>query len=292
MTQTTIYHAHLCKHSWPQLRVQVHRRSGGEFELAPFDDHLLSLHLGAPITLEHGQNAECSRSAQMTCGRAVVVPAGQPSFWRHTEASHYLNIHLPYALMERTAKQMHLERSGALSKTDLASFHDPQVEQIALLLLLEMEAGARHGSLYAEMLASALCVHLLQRVYGPAKEPPSSVSHRAELQRAISYIEDNLAADLSLKTLALEAGLSSYHFAHLFTEAFGIAPHQYVIQARIEWAKALMTRGLPLGNTAQRVGFSDQSHFTRHFKRLVGVTPRAFVRDTGREADADRKIVP
>ncbi len=190
--------------------------------------------------------------------------------------------------MDQTAEQINLESGGALSETPLASFHDPQVEQIALLLRMEMESGALHGSLYAEMLASALCIHLLQREGRQSQTPelPLPASFRAELQRAVTYIQDNLAADLSLKTLAQEAGLSSYHFAHLFTEAFGIAPHQYVIQARIEWTKALMTRGLPLCDVAQRVGFSDQSHFTRHFKRLVGITPRVFVRD------AARKIVP
>jgi len=277
------------------LRVQTYRHGGGEFQLAPFDDHLLSLHLGDPIMLEHGHNAGHSRQERMTFGRTVIVPAGQPSFWRHPEASHYLNIHLPRALMKRTAEQMNLMGRGALSETQPASFHDPQVEQIALLLQLEMESGALHGSFYAEMLASALCVHLLQREHNSARLPEpllSASGFRAELRRAVTFTQDNLAADLSLDALAHEAGLSSYHFAHLFTEAFGIAPHQYVIQARIEWTKALITRGLPLGDVAQRVGFSDQSHFTRHFKRLVGVTPRAFSRSADRKMDLDRKIVP
>ena len=274
---------------WQGLLMQTRLHAGGEFQFAPFDDHLLSLHLGTPITLEHSQAGECLKRERMTSGRAIVVPAGQASFWRHAEATHYLNLHLSRALMKRTAAQMNLEGSGALSQTDPASFHDPQVEQIALLLRMEMESGALHGSLYAEMLASALCVHLLQRQRGSVllPEPPLPASgFRAELRRAVTFIQDNLAADLSLDALAHEAGLSSYHFARLFTEAFGIAPHQYVIQARIEWSKALIVRGLALGDAAQQVGFSDQSHFTRHFKRLVGVTPRAFVRD------ADRKIVP
>ena len=109
-----------------------------------------------------------------------------------------------------------------------------------------------------------------------------SAKVRAELQRAVDFIQDNLAADLSLDAIAREAGLSSYHFARLFTEAFGVAPHQYVIQARIERAKSLIIQNrLSLGEAAQHAGFADQSHFTRHFKRIVGVTPRAFARGTG-----------
>lgn len=288
MTQYKTNGAALREPSQPELRVQVSRHSGGEFQFPPFEDHLLSLHLGDPITLEHGQNAGRSRQERMICGSIVVVPAGQPSFWRHSEASFYLNLHLSRTLLDRTAEQMGLDESGLSSEADSASFHDPQMEQIVLLLRTEMEAGAPHGSLYAEMLTSALCVRLLQHENecGPARHPSEQISYRAELRQAVIFIQDNLAADLSLGTLAQKVGLSSYHFAHLFTGAFGIAPHQYVIQARIEWAKALMTRGLPLGDTAHQVGFSDQSHFTRHFKRLVGITPHAFVRD------ADRKIVP
>ena len=109
----------------------------------------------------------------------------------------------------------------------------------------------------------------------------------------MTFIQDNLASDLSLDAIAQEAGLSCYHFARLFTEAFGIAPHQYVIQARVERAKLLITQSrLPLGEVAQHVGFSDQSHFTRHFKRLVGVTPRAFAHDTSPNATFFSKIVP
>src|SRR5262249_60369278 len=74
--------------------------------------------------------------------------------------------------------------------------------------------------------------------------------------------------------------LSPYHFARRFKESTGLSPHRYIIARRIERAKELL-RGeedLSLGQVAARVGFWDQGHFTRHFKRLVGVTPRRFRR--------------
>lgn len=223
----------------------------------------------------------------MICGSAVLVPAGQASVWRHAEPTHYLNLHLSRALLEQTAVQMGPGYGGDLAGFGPAAFHDSQVAQIARLLQAEMESGALHGPVYAEMLASALCVHLLQREHDQRRQSPPAPAVsgvRPELRQAASYIQDNLSTELSLAAIAREAGLSACYLARLFTEAFGVPPHQYVIQARIERAKALMTQnGVAPGDAARHTGFADQSHFTRHFKRLVGVTPRTFARSNNRK---------
>ena len=74
------------------------------------------------------------------------------------------------------------------------------------------------------------------------------------------------------------ARLSPYHFARQFQASTGRPPHQSVIARRVERAKQLLPGGddLSLAQVAARVGFWDQGHFTRHFKRLVGVTPGHF----------------
>jgi AraC family transcriptional regulator len=78
--------------------------------------------------------------------------------------------------------------------------------------------------------------------------------------------------------MAAVANLSPYHFARQFKAATGLAPHQYVISRRIERAQDLLRTDdeLGLAEVALRVGFSDQSKFSFHFKRIVGVTPRQF----------------
>ena len=89
---------------------------------------------------------------------------------------------------------------------------------------------------------------------------------------------EHLDADLTLERLAAAARLSVYHFARQFRAATGLPPHQYVILRRVERAKQLLQAGrdLPLAEVAARAGFADQSQFSRHFKRLVGVTPGQF----------------
>jgi AraC family transcriptional regulator len=96
----------------------------------------------------------------------------------------------------------------------------------------------------------------------------------------VEYIEEHLDADPSLEQLAAVARLSPYHFARQFKAATGLPPHQYVILRRVERAKQLLQGDgdLPLAEVAAGAGFSDQSQFSRHFKRLAGVAPGQFHR--------------
>ena len=72
--------------------------------------------------------------------------------------------------------------------------------------------------------------------------------------------------------------LSTYYFARQFRRATGLPPHQYVVARRVERAKQLLQTGsdLSLAEVAAHAGFSDQSQFSHHFKRTVGVTPGQF----------------
>jgi len=78
--------------------------------------------------------------------------------------------------------------------------------------------------------------------------------------------------------MAAAAHLSACHFARRFKAATGLAPHQYVLTRRVERAKQLLQTGsdFSLAEVAAHAGFSDQSQFSHHFKRIVGVTPGQF----------------
>ena len=69
--------------------------------------------------------------------------------------------------------------------------------------------------------------------------------------------------------------MSPYHFTRLFKESTGQSPHQYVVEARVRKAKELLTTGkFTISEVAHHVGFADQSHLTRHFKRVFGLPPQ------------------
>jgi AraC family transcriptional regulator len=82
---------------------------------------------------------------------------------------------------------------------------------------------------------------------------------------------------VSLAELAAEAGVSPFHFAREFKRATGLAPHQYLIEVRIERAKSLLAGNeMPLAQVSLSAGFSSQSHFTRLFRRHTGTTPKSY----------------
>ncbi|WP_409259726.1 MULTISPECIES: helix-turn-helix domain-containing protein [Paraburkholderia] len=97
------------------------------------------------------------------------------------------------------------------------------------------------------------------------------------IRRAVAFIESSFAQPVSLATLAGTAGLSVSRFATLFRKEVGISPHRYVCLVRIQHAKRLLRDGVPPCEVAAEVGFFDQSHLGRHFRRAVGVTPGHFV---------------
>ena len=103
---------------------------------------------------------------------------------------------------------------------------------------------------------------------------------RVKLRAVVEYVEEHLDPGPTLEQMAAVARLSVYHFARQFKAATGLPPYQYVILRRVERAKHLLQTqsGLSLAEVAARAGFSDQSQFSHHFKRLVGVTPGQFRR--------------
>ena len=98
----------------------------------------------------------------------------------------------------------------------------------------------------------------------------------------LGYIREHLDAALTLRELAARAHLSPYHFARRFKEFTGLPPHQYIIARRVERAAQLLREGdRSLAAIAVHAGFSDQSQFSHHFKRFVGVTPGQFRKSAG-----------
>ncbi len=96
------------------------------------------------------------------------------------------------------------------------------------------------------------------------------------------YIEARFAKRIHLADLAGVAGLSPFHLVRTFQREVGLPPHAYLTQVRVERAKGMIAEGTPLVAVACAVGFADQSHLTRSFRRIVGVTPGHFARVAAR----------
>ena len=91
-----------------------------------------------------------------------------------------------------------------------------------------------------------------------------------------AYLEERYAEAVSLDQLGGIAGLSKYHLLRSFTKQKGISPYRYLETIRIARARKLLEQNVPQIEVALQTGFADQSHFSRFFKRLIGVTPRQY----------------
>jgi AraC family transcriptional regulator len=160
----------------------------------------------------------------------------------------------------------------------LLKFNDSLIHQMGLALLAELQSDGLGSRLYAESIATTLSVHLLRRysVRSHTIRDYTEGLPKHKLQQAIDYINEHLDRDLTVAAIATAVELSPYHFSRLFKQSTGLAPHQYVLQCRVERAKQLLRQTeLTIAEIAYTVGFANQSHLNRHFKRLLGITPKA-----------------
>ncbi|MNO51049.1 Arabinose operon regulatory protein [compost metagenome] len=118
----------------------------------------------------------------------------------------------------------------------------------------------------------------LLREYSDAEPFYSSQDLTSEIKTICEYIETYYAQNITLNQLSERTGLSKYHLLRLFTRQKGISPYRYLETIRINQAKRLLEQGVLPIEVASLTGFSDQSHFTNFFKKLIGLTPKQYMR--------------
>ena len=93
------------------------------------------------------------------------------------------------------------------------------------------------------------------------------------VKKSLELINDCIDENISLDTLALNCNLSKYHFLRVFKKEIGLTPHSFIINERLNRANNLIKEGITISEASLLVGFNDQSHFTRNFKKYFGYTP-------------------
>jgi AraC-like DNA-binding protein len=126
----------------------------------------------------------------------------------------------------------------------------------------------------------AILVHEVLR-YAETPPPELKVSRsglKRSLENARKMLEERMYEQVSLDELSAASALSRFHLVRNFAVEFGLPPHAYQIHLRIKHACRLLRKGLSCVEVASSVGFADQSHFARHFRKMMGVTPSVYSR--------------
>jgi len=173
-------------------------------------------------------------------------------------------------------------RFGEIEFKPRLFFYDRDLWDTALKFKSQVENPGSMPRLYAEALGIVLTHELVRINSGAARREPANRGGLAPWQqkRVAAYIEERVANDIPLATLAELARLSPYHFCRSFKRSFGMPPHRYHAIRRIERAKQLLAdRQLSVTTIALDVGFSDTSRFSAAFHRLTGQTPSCYRRN-------------
>jgi AraC-like DNA-binding protein len=152
--------------------------------------------------------------------------------------------------------------------------------RLAQLFAEECENDQPHSRLYGDNLSMALLL-ALSRLAAPRASRPVRQGQLApwQLRRVTDHLAAHLAEDVPLQALSELVKLSRSYFSRAFKISTGLAPHQWLLQARIGKAKQLLLdTDRPLAQIAIDVGFADQAHFTRTFRRETGESPGAWQR--------------
>jgi AraC-like DNA-binding protein len=220
-------------------------------------------------------------------GAAHTAPAGSlllanPGEWHSNYAVNetgfaYRTMYPPVRLLQWVATELAGREQDAPCLQGPVVADDPATRRLLLQLHVAIEQDASALEQEARFLA-AMAQLLTRHSRDPAALPPVR-RERSYVRRVRDYLEAHYDENVSLTHLSTLTGISPFHLLRAFREDVGASPFEYQTQVRITRARQMLRSGCPIAEVALEVGFVDQSHLTRHFKRMVGVTPGRYVLD-------------
>jgi AraC family transcriptional regulator len=242
-------------------------------------EHTLGLFLSPrPFKFAHRQDGR-TQAGLYSKGDLLVTPADTRLATQAEGDVHMVQLRIQDAFLRQAAEQT-LEQDGdRIELVPAFQTRDPQIDAIATLLLTELHRESFGSQLYVESLANVLAVHLLR--HHATTRPPLPAYEgglpQHQLLQVLDYLDAHLGREITLAELAELVDISQFHFGRLFKQSLGLSPYQYLLQQRVERAKALLKHtDKPIVAIALECGFNSHSHLGRKFRQLTGMTPKTY----------------
>lgn len=210
--------------------------------------------------------------SQPANGLSLMEPGEMHANTRITKPASFRVLTIDPAEMQKAAERLGLPARPHLK---VAQIQGGPIHRafVRLHRSLESEATPLERQSFFDHCLTLLLTHCTEWQEGGRFRP----SDHAAVQRARAFIESQHAERISLDHVVAAAGaVSRFHLAHAFAREVGVPPHAYQIHVRIARARKLLLGGMAPTEVAAALGFADQSHFTRHFRRVTGVTPSRY----------------
>lgn len=262
---------------WRGIMVQHHLQPPGEMPESEAAQHAIVVHWQHNSVHVDRVIDETKQKESINDGDCLIVPAmaSHKSNWDREVEFTFMILEPSYLnqIAHETVDGDRVELMPHFAKPDSV------ISSIAAVLKTELESDSVGGKFYVESAITFLAAHLLRHHCSRTQMFKNYADGlpKYRLREAIAYINEHLNEEISLEAIANHLHMSQYYFCHLFKQSIGISPYQYVLQQRIEKAKQLLKqRKLTIINVALECGFANQTHFTKHFRKLTGTTPRAY----------------
>ena len=265
---------------WSSLYASTQREAPYQAHFGSVDDHLIILHLDGPVGVSRALGRSHAHRV-IGPGGLFMLPGGLDFGVRLEGYLESLHLYLRQQIVEEVANDFGVKDAGKVELVPKLGVRDPMIEQLALNVRDVLTNKDPAAQMYVDYVARLLAAHLLRKHSSSCSThvtPAVGGLTRAQVERAIDYMETNLSEPLTLEDVAKASGLSPSHFARRFKSATGAPPHQYLIQMRVERAKRMLLQREPIVEIALACGFTHQEHLTRIFRRLTGVTPASYRR--------------
>ena len=264
---------------WGSLYASTQREAPYQGQFSAVKDHLIILHLDGPVGVSRALGRSQSHRV-VGPGGLFMLPGGLDFGVRLEGYLESLHLYLRHPIVEEVANDFGVKGADCAELVPRLGVRDPMIEQLALNVRDALTYRDPSSQMYVDYIARLLAAHLLRKHSTATVESgvPNGGLTRAQVERAVDYMESNLSEPLTLVDVAKASGLSPSHFARRFKSATGAPPHQYLMSMRVERAKRMLMQREPIAEIALACGFTHQEHLTRIFRRLTGATPASFRR--------------
>lgn len=208
--------------------------------------------------------------------RFCLMPKESESVWDIRDNLAFVHLYCTDEHLREVGEKV-WDRSPATFTLDEKTFsQDARITALYRQFLLGCDWQQNANQLTLSTASTLLLTHLVQHYSNVQWQLPTVTGGLAPvaLRNVLEYIEAHLGEPLLLCDLAAQVSLSEYHFARMFRQSMGVAPHQFVMQRRMARAKALLlSSNQSLTDIALACGFNSASHFSNRFKAAKGITP-------------------
>jgi len=258
--------------------------------MPPDDAWLVSLKFRDYADCECWERGKCVIKTDIFAGATYLYDLKRNPRYVIDKPFHSIFFYLPRSALDNIAEQSGAPRIDELAYKPGIGHDDGVIRHLGGSLLEALRRPDEANQLFVDHTMLAFTAHVAQSYGGLQRitEPARGGLAAWQLKRACERLESDLGGKIPLEQIAAELELSGSHFSRAFRLSTGLPPHKWLLRQRVRAAKQLMTvRDLSLSEIAISVGFANQSHFTRVFSSVVGVSPGTWRREAHGTAESE-----